>query len=153
VASPFTRSTTPAALESTGTKSPVTYCSGTLMAPSLGVSDLATITPLRTRVIRPGSITKVSLLFVTTRAVFAFFVTTTREVSLVDPPLSLEPSATSSPVLVSTWRPLPLSTATSAMADPISTVSPEALRRVGSNSETFPEGSSATNVRLPATPT
>jgi hypothetical protein len=153
VASPFTRSTTPALLESTGTRSPVTYCSGTLIAPSFGVSDLATITPLRTRVIRPGSITKVSLLFVTTRAVLARFVTATREVSFVAPPLSLDSTATSSPAVVSTWRPRPLSTATSAIADPISTVSPEALSRVGSNNETLPDGSSATNVRLPATPT
>jgi hypothetical protein len=39
------------------------------------------------------------------------------------------------------------------MAEPISTVSPEALRRVGSNRDTLPEGSSATKVREPATPT
>jgi hypothetical protein len=143
----------PAALESTGTRSPVTYCSGTLMAPSLGVSDFATMTPLRTRVILPGSITSVSLLLVTTRALFALVVTVTREVSLVGPPASFEPTETNSPAVVSTWRPRLLSTATSEIADPISTVSPEALSRVGSNSDTLPDGSSATKVRLPATPT
>lgn len=153
VASPFTRRTTPAALDSTGTRSPVTYCSGTLMAPSFGVSDLATITPFRTRVIRPGSITSVSPLFVTTRAVLAFLVTETREVSLPAPPVSLDATETRSPAVVSTWSPRLLSTATSVIADPISMVSAAELRRVGSKSDTFPEGSSATNVRLPATPT
>jgi hypothetical protein len=39
------------------------------------------------------------------------------------------------------------------MAEPISTVSPEALILVGSNNETLPEGSSATKLRSPATPT
>jgi hypothetical protein len=152
-ASPFTSNTIPAALESTGTRSPTTNCSGTLMAPSFGVSDFATMTPLRTRVIRPGSITSVSLLFVTTRALLALLVTATREVSLVASPTSFAPTETKSPAVVSTCRPRPLSTATSEIADPISTVSPEAFSRVGSNSDNLPEGSSATNVRLPATPT
>ena len=151
-ASPFMSNTMPAALDRTGTRSPATDCSGTLMAPSFGVSDLATMTPLRTRVIRPGSTISVSLLLVTTRALAALLVTVTREVSF-DAPLSLELIETSSPAVVSTWRPRPLSTATSVMAEPISMVSPEALARVGSNNETLPEGSSATKLRSPATPT
>ncbi len=100
-ASPLTSRTMPAALESTGTRSPVTDCSGTLMAPSLGVSDLATMTPLRTRVIRPGSTISVSLLFVTTRAFAALLVTVTREVSF-EAPLSFELTETNSPAVVST---------------------------------------------------
>jgi hypothetical protein len=92
----------PAALESTGTRSPVTYCSGTLMAPSLGVSDFATMTPLRTRVILPGSMTRVSLLLVTMRTPLEFFVTETREVSLVAPPESFDATETRSPAVVST---------------------------------------------------
>lgn len=142
----------PAALDKTGTRSPVTDCSGTFMAPSFGVSDLATMTPLRTRVMRPGSTISVSLLLVTTRALAALLVTVTREVSF-DAPLSFELTDTSWPAVVSTWSPLPLSTATSVMAEPISTVSPEALIRVGSKSDTLPEGSSATKLRSPATPT
>jgi hypothetical protein len=153
VASPLTSNTIPVVLESTGTRSPVTYCSGTLMAPSLGVSDLATMTPLRTRVILPGSITSVSLLLVTMRTPSELFVTETREVSLAELPSALELTETRSPAEVSTWRPRPLSTATSEIADPISTVSAAAVKRVGSNSDTFPEESSATNVLAPATPT
>jgi hypothetical protein len=151
-ASPLTSNTIPAALDKTGTRSPTTDCSGTLMAPSFGVSDLATMTPLRTRVMRPGSTISVSLLLVTTRALAALLVTVTREVSL-DAPLSLEFTETNSPAVVSTWRPRPLSTATSVIDEPISMVSPEALIRVGSNNETLPEGSSATKLRSPATPT
>jgi hypothetical protein len=100
-ASPFTSRTMPAALESTGTRSPATDCSGTLIAPSFGVSDFATITPLRTRVIRPGSTISVSLLLVTTRALPALFVTETRDVSF-DAPLSFELTETSSPAVVRT---------------------------------------------------
>ena len=71
------------------------------MAPSFGVSDIATMAPLRTRVIRPGSTMSVSLLFVTTRALAALFVTVTREVSF-EAPLSLELTETNSPAVVST---------------------------------------------------
>jgi hypothetical protein len=101
-ASPFTRRTMPAALERTGRRSPATDCSGTLMAPSFGVSDFATMTPLRTRVMRPGSTISVSLLLVTTRALAALLVTATREVSFEAPPPSLELTETSSPAVVST---------------------------------------------------
>jgi hypothetical protein len=59
------------------------------------------MTPLRTRVMRPGSTMSVSLLLVTTRALAALLVTVTREVSL-DAPLSLELIETSSPAVVST---------------------------------------------------
>jgi hypothetical protein len=151
--SPVTSRTTPAAVERMGNRSPTIDCSGTLIDPSLGVSVLATITPLRTRVMCPGSMMSVSLLMETSRALLAFVVTVTREVSFAIAPASGLLTETSSPPVVSTLRLRELSTETWAIAEPISTLPPEALSLVGSKSDTLPVGSSATKVCSPAIPT